>query len=104
MTILPFGSPAFRSSTDAQADPWLCALALRRVCRFEVLVANHIADVLRRTGKPVEALTEYGMALAINQKLADADPSVTHFQSSLAESHNSLGIVLRMTGKPEEAI
>ena len=42
--------------------------------------------------------------LAIQQKLADANPSVSEFQSDLANSHNSIGILLEATGKPAEAM
>ena len=43
-------------------------------------------------------------ALAIRQKLADANPTVTDFQSDLASSHNNIGILLNATGKPAEAL
>jgi tetratricopeptide (TPR) repeat protein len=49
-------------------------------------------------------LASYRKALAIWQKLADANPAVTQFQSDLALSHNSIGDVLWQTGKPEEAL
>jgi tetratricopeptide (TPR) repeat protein len=42
--------------------------------------------------------------LAIRQKLADANPAVTEFQSDLAQSHNDVGVVLRAIGEPEEAL
>ncbi len=38
--------------------------------------------------------------MAIQQKLADANPSVTEFQLDLALSHMSIGIVLSETGDP----
>ena len=46
----------------------------------------------------------YESALAIRQKLADANPTVTEFQSDLATSHNNIGNLLSDTGKPAEAL
>jgi serine/threonine protein kinase len=63
-----------------------------------------IGRVLSQTGKPEAALESYRKALAIQQKLADANPAVTEFQSDLAMSHNVTGAVLIHTGKPEEAL
>ena len=56
------------------------------------------------TGKPAEALASYEAALAIRQKLADANPAVTEFQAHLAMSHTNIGILLKETGKPAEAL
>ena len=61
------------------------------------------ADLLSNTGKPAEAEAEYRKALALWQKLADDDPAVTDFRSSLADSHLNLGNLLSKTGKPAEA-
>jgi tetratricopeptide (TPR) repeat protein len=36
--------------------------------------------------------------------LVDAQPAVTAFQSDLADTHNSIGVVLVSTGKPAEAL
>jgi serine/threonine-protein kinase len=55
---------------------------------------NSIGLVLSETGKPAEAMQEYQKALAIRQKLADANPAVTDFQSDLAASYNNLGALL----------
>ena len=52
---------------------------------------------------PAEARKAYETALAIRQKLADAHPAVTEYQSNLATSHNDLGILLSETGAPAEA-
>jgi tetratricopeptide (TPR) repeat protein len=43
-------------------------------------------------------------AVAILQKLADANPAVTQFQRDLAASHNGIGEVLRDMGKLDEAL
>jgi eukaryotic-like serine/threonine-protein kinase len=71
-----------------------------------VLAGSHanIGVLLWRTGKLAEALEAQGKALAIRQKLADANPAVAHFQTDLAGSHNNIAIVLSQTGKPEEAL
>jgi serine/threonine protein kinase/tetratricopeptide (TPR) repeat protein len=59
---------------------------------------------LAATHKGAEALKEHHKALAIRQKLADANQTVTLFQSDLAGSHNNIGNVLWGTGKPPEAL
>jgi tetratricopeptide (TPR) repeat protein len=46
---------------------------------------------------------EYRNALAINQKLVDDNPSVTHLQSDLAANHHGLGQVMHATGRLAEA-
>ncbi|HZU37168.1 MAG TPA: tetratricopeptide repeat protein, partial [Gemmataceae bacterium] len=55
-------------------------------------------------GKPEEALASYRKALVIRQKLAEANPADTQFQSDLAATHNNIGNVLRDTGKPGQAL
>src|SRR5262249_44323406 len=60
--------------------------------------------VLHWTGKTEEALMECRKALAIQQKLADANPTVTQFQSDLATSHNNFGYVLQSSWKLDEAL
>ncbi len=40
----------------------------------------------------------------IRQKLVDAHPSVIEFQSNLAITQNNLGVLLRDTGRPDEAL
>jgi tetratricopeptide (TPR) repeat protein len=65
---------------------------------------DNIARVLSETDKLEEALASCRQALAIRQKLADANPAVTQFQRELAGSHHNIGDVLYVTGKPEEAL
>jgi serine/threonine-protein kinase len=65
---------------------------------------HYIGLVFWDTGKPAEAIQEYHKALAIRQKLADANPTVTEFQSDLAQSHNNIGFDLFQTGKPTEGL
>jgi tetratricopeptide (TPR) repeat protein len=46
----------------------------------------------------------YEQARAIRQRLAQDHPTVTAFQSGLANSHNNIGFLLSATGKPSEAL
>jgi serine/threonine protein kinase len=71
-----------------------------------VLALSHyrIGSVLSKTGKPAEAMETYRKALAIRQKLADAYPAVTDFQSDLARSHMNISSLLGATGKWAEAM
>jgi len=55
-------------------------------------------------GDEQDALIAYREALAIFQKLVNADPAVTRFQSELGTVHNNIGVLLRDTGKPGEAL
>jgi serine/threonine-protein kinase len=54
--------------------------------------------------KPEEALTAYRKALVIQQKLADANPTVTDFQRDLAKTHQRIGVVLWRSGKLDESL
>jgi tetratricopeptide (TPR) repeat protein len=65
---------------------------------------NGAGWVLARTGKPAEALVEYQRALAVRQKLADANPAVTEFQKDVANSHYNIGNVLDELGRPAEGL
>jgi tetratricopeptide (TPR) repeat protein len=65
---------------------------------------NGICLVLFEKGESAEGLKEYQKALAIRQKLAEANPAVTAFQSDLAGSYHDIGVVLRDTGKLAEAL
>jgi len=60
--------------------------------------------VLALTDDPAGALAAYGEALAIRQKLADANPGVAQFQRGLAATHSHLGLLLRSTGDPAGAL
>jgi tetratricopeptide (TPR) repeat protein/tRNA A-37 threonylcarbamoyl transferase component Bud32 len=65
---------------------------------------NTIGVLLMETGKPAEALRAFQKALAIQQKLSDANPAVTGYQYDMALSYNNIGTVLARTGKPAEAL
>jgi tetratricopeptide (TPR) repeat protein len=60
--------------------------------------------LLSVTARPEEALASYRKALAIDQKLADANPAVTEVQLDLAKVRDPIGGLLSQTGKPEEAL
>jgi serine/threonine protein kinase/tetratricopeptide (TPR) repeat protein len=64
----------------------------------------HIGIVRFFTGKPAESLQAYRKALAILQKLADANPAAAEYQSDLALSRDVIGMVLLHAGKPEAAL
>ncbi len=49
------------------------------------------------------ARADIARALDIYRVLAEANPAVTDFRSSLAASHNGLGVLLTETGRPVEA-
>jgi tetratricopeptide (TPR) repeat protein len=65
---------------------------------------HSIGRLFWETGEPGEALVPHRKALAIRQKLADANPAVTQFPCDVAASHHNIGLSLRHTGKPEEAL
>jgi tetratricopeptide (TPR) repeat protein len=65
---------------------------------------HRIGYVLLKTGKHEQALVWYRKALAIRQKLADANPAVTDFQRSLSATHTAIGSLLSETEKTEEAL
>ena len=57
-----------------------------------------------RDGRHAGARAAYGKALAVEQKLADAYPSVTQFQQDLALSHNGIGLLLSATDDTSKAL
>jgi serine/threonine protein kinase/tetratricopeptide (TPR) repeat protein len=65
-----------------------------------ILAQSHNATgvALTDTGHPTEALEAHQKALALRQKLADANRNVAEYQSDLALSHFNIGKVLKDTG------
>jgi eukaryotic-like serine/threonine-protein kinase len=63
-----------------------------------------LASLTDEIGDTRDALASHRDALTIRRALADAHPMLTQHQSDLAESHRSLGIVLRSLGQPSEAM
>jgi tetratricopeptide (TPR) repeat protein len=49
-------------------------------------------------------MESYGKALAIQERLARENPSVTEFQSDLALSHHNIGRLQSATGHPDQAL
>jgi tetratricopeptide (TPR) repeat protein len=82
----------------------------------EQLEAEHPADAVRSVlgktyhnmglviEKREEALTAYRKAVAIQVKLAEANPAVTEFQRDLANHHENIGSLLTHLGQPVEAL
>jgi hypothetical protein len=66
------------------------------------LAASHIGIgiLLKETGELEEALASLKATRAIQQRLADANPTVTDFQLQLANTLLETGDVLRPTGRP----
>ncbi len=73
---------------------------------FQLNLARSYRNIglgLRDTGKPADALKSLEAALAIQLKLADANPSISKFQEAVARSHNDIGTVLTSIGKTADA-
>ena len=69
------------------------------------MVSYHeIGSIHRASGHAAEALSSYERARAISQKLADANPEVTAFQSDLAQSYNDVGYIHQETGRLADAL
>jgi serine/threonine-protein kinase len=67
--------------------------------------AHHsIGNVFWATAKFPEALDSFRKALAIYEKLADANPSSVFFRQSLAGTYSSIGFMLWLTGKSAEGL
>ena len=62
------------------------------------LAHQRTVQLFVETGKPAAALASFEQALAIWQKLVDADPDVTQFQSDLATGYVGIGSLLDQTG------
>jgi eukaryotic-like serine/threonine-protein kinase len=66
---------------------------------------HRIGRLLGETmGKHDEAIASLEKSRAIRQKLADANPSVSEFQSDLTATLNQIGLALSHKGKPAEAL
>ncbi len=90
-------SKSLRDRLQADKDTRSDALTqLASECQSLGLLTREIGDM-------EDALTAYREALAIYQRLADADPASSRLQSELAKSHDNVGNILTLTGQPEEA-
>jgi tetratricopeptide (TPR) repeat protein len=63
-----------------------------------------LGSLQQSTGELAGVMASFEQALAIRQKLADANPNITEFQYQLARSHDLIGWVYRQNGKPIEAL
>ena len=64
----------------------------------------HIGTILARQGNHADALSNYEMALAVNRKLASANPRRAIFLSELSTLHEAIGGVLYAQGQQAEAV
>ncbi len=83
-----------------QADGDTRRESLARLAKASFNLGNLTYEI----GDRQDALIAHREALAIFRKLADANPSISEFQSRLAASHGNIGLLLRDTGKPVEAL
>jgi eukaryotic-like serine/threonine-protein kinase len=60
--------------------------------------------LLFKVGKPADSLQAYQRALAIREKLAEANPAVAEYQSDLTQTHDYIALLLMHTGKQDEAL
>jgi serine/threonine protein kinase/tetratricopeptide (TPR) repeat protein len=82
-----------------QADNDTRPESLLRLAR----ASDNLGRLTNEIGNKRDALIAYREALAISQKLADANPAGTRYQRYLAGRHNEIGILLRGLGQPAEA-
>jgi serine/threonine protein kinase len=91
----------FRTLRDRlQADQDTRPESLERLAS----ASSDLGSLTNEIGNKQDALAAFQEALAINQKLADANPTVAQFQSNLAAGHYSIGYLLHATGQPAEAL
>jgi tetratricopeptide (TPR) repeat protein len=64
---------------------------------------NDLGNLLSVTGRPSAAEDEFQAARALNQKLADDNPTFAGYRHALASSHANVADVLRNLGRNAEA-
>jgi tetratricopeptide (TPR) repeat protein len=80
-------------------------IAATDAVRVMLAGAHHsIGQVFRNTARFPEALDSSRKALAIYEKLADANPSSVFFRQNLASTYNGIGVILSQTGKPADGL
>jgi serine/threonine protein kinase/tetratricopeptide (TPR) repeat protein len=87
-----------RDRLEAQHDTRLEALSKLASASFD------LGALTAEIGNQEDALKAYTESLAIRQKLAEAKPADTEFQSGLADSYNNVGLLLSRSDKPAEAL
>jgi serine/threonine protein kinase len=91
----------FRKLRDQlQSDRDTRPEALWRLASASFDLAGTTAEI----GSVPDAIRSYRESLAIYERLARENPSVTKFQSDLAASHNNIGVLQRATGHPDQAL
>jgi serine/threonine-protein kinase len=68
------------------------------------LIYQQMGRVLEYTGRTAEAQELYERALAIRQKLADANPGDPKLKADLAQNHTLIAHLLVLIGKPTESV
>jgi eukaryotic-like serine/threonine-protein kinase len=91
-----FQSLRSRLEADASTTPE----SLARLAR----AGFDLARLTHEIGDKQYALQAYQHSLAIDEKLARDNPTVTQYQSDLAASHQNIGVLLGETGKLTEAL
>ena len=100
-TLLKEPLAFFKALRDRlQADHDTRPESLERLAR----ASYDLAGLTDHIGDKQDALIAYREALATQQKLADANPTVTQFQRDLAATDNNIGALLTAIGKPAEAL
>jgi serine/threonine-protein kinase len=66
--------------------------------------SSDLGVLTNEIGNKQDALAAFQEALAIFQTLADANPTVTRFQSELARSHHNIGVMLSDTSQSDGAL
>jgi serine/threonine-protein kinase len=91
----------FRSLRERlQADKDTRTESLARLAKASFALGGLTSAI----GDKQDALAAYAESLAIQERLARANPSVTAVQRDLGLSHNIIGSLLRETGKPADAM
>ncbi len=91
----------FRTLRDRlQADRDTRPESLERMAQASFELGGTTSEI----GDKEDALAAYREALAIRQRLVDADPTVTASLAGLPRCYNRLGRALDETGKPAEAV
>jgi tetratricopeptide (TPR) repeat protein/tRNA A-37 threonylcarbamoyl transferase component Bud32 len=64
---------------------------------------NGVGAMFEKMGRPTEALSNFRNALAIREKLAEANPGVASYQNDLAISYHNMGAHLYRSGRLSDA-
>jgi serine/threonine-protein kinase len=100
-TLLKEPLAFFKTLRDQlQADHDTRPEALQRLAEAAFDLGSLTDDI----GNKQDALRAHREALAIWERLAAENPTVTQFQSGLARSHNNVGVLLKETGRPDDAL